>query len=153
MEYRKNIDKFMDAMTGSRYVESYYVEEDSIDVNFYTYNGENIIVGNRIIEHGTYYNYFNKGNAIEKIFVIESVRLLRDFKAIETVNMTLVLGDVKYESSMNRYYLNEILRMNISELDLEDGSWIDLFITKYSKGLYDVERRKLYDFFVTETKL
>ncbi|PHB29584.1 hypothetical protein COE80_11900 [Bacillus pseudomycoides] len=89
-----------------------------------------------------YKQYLSTGDAIEKMFVSEPARLLRQFPNLNTVKMTLPFDGKTYSTSLDRKSLNSYLGFKIEDLKVEDQSWSKKFNNPY---VYDKKKRK--DFF------
>ncbi|MGR5963098.1 hypothetical protein ACT7DN_30030 [Bacillus paranthracis] len=66
-----------------------------------------------------YKQYFSTGNAIEKMFVSEPARLLRQFPDLNTVKMTLPFDGKTYSTNLDRDSLNTYLGFKIEDLKVE----------------------------------
>ncbi|PEI78325.1 hypothetical protein [Bacillus wiedmannii] len=94
-----------------------------------------------------YKQYFSTGDAIEKMFVSEPARLLRQFPDLNTVKMNLPFNGKTYSTSLDRNSLNSYLGFKIEDLKVEDQSWNKKFNNTY---VYDKAKRKaLFGKFVT----
>ncbi|MBJ8070575.1 hypothetical protein [Bacillus cereus] len=88
-----------------------------------------------------YKQYFSTGDAIEKMFVSEPARLLRQFPDLNTVKMTLPFDGKTYSTSLDRNSLNSYLGFKIEDLKVEDKSWVKKFNDPY---VYDKTKRKAF---------
>ncbi|HDR4425050.1 TPA: hypothetical protein QCP92_000588 [Bacillus cereus] len=88
-----------------------------------------------------YKQYFSTGDAIEKMFVSEPARLLRQFPDLNTVKMTLPFDGKTYTTSLDRNSLNTYLGFKIEDLKVEDKSWVKKFNDPY---VYDKTTRKAF---------
>ncbi|MEJ9236654.1 hypothetical protein P4K47_16575, partial [Bacillus cereus] len=88
-----------------------------------------------------YKQYFSTGDAIEKMFVSEPARLLRQFPDLDTVKMTLPFDGKTYSTSLDRNSLNTYLGFKIEDLKVEDKSWVKKFNDPY---VYDKTKRKTF---------
>lgn len=88
-----------------------------------------------------YKQYFSTGDAIEKMFVSEPARLLRQFPDLNTVKMTLPFDGKTYTTSLDRNSLNTYLGFKIEDLKVEDKSWVKKFNDPY---VYDKTKRKAF---------
>ncbi|XLP20365.1 hypothetical protein ACFMB7_17175 [Bacillus toyonensis] len=94
-----------------------------------------------------YKQYFSTGDAIEKMFVSEPARLLRQFPDLNTIKMTLPFDGKTYSTNLDRKSLNSYLGFKIEDLKVEDQSWNKKFNNVY---VYDKAKRKdLFNKFVT----
>ncbi|OJD80051.1 hypothetical protein [Bacillus paramycoides] len=88
-----------------------------------------------------YKQYFSTGNTIEKIFVSEPARLLRQFPDLNAVKMTLPYEGKTYNINLDRKSLNTHLGFKIEDLKVEDKSWVKKFDDPY---VYDKTKRKAF---------
>ncbi|WP_088265576.1 hypothetical protein [Bacillus mycoides] len=88
-----------------------------------------------------YKQYFSTGDAIEKMFVSEPARLLKQFPDLNTVKMTLPFNGKTYSTSLDRNSLNSYLGFKIEDLKVEDKSWVKKFNDPY---VYDKAKRKAF---------
>ncbi|MDR4172548.1 cell envelope integrity protein TolA [Bacillus nitratireducens] len=88
-----------------------------------------------------YKQYFSTGDAIEKMFVSEPARLLRQFPDLNTVKITLPFDGKTYSTSLDRNSLNTYLGFKIEDLKVEDKSWVKKFNDPY---VYDKTKRKAF---------
>ncbi|KXY43327.1 hypothetical protein AT257_06555 [Bacillus cereus] len=88
-----------------------------------------------------YKQYFSTGDAIEKMFVSEPARLLKQFPDLNTVKMTLPFDGKTYSTSLDRNSLNSYLGFKIEDLKVEDKSWVKKFNDPY---VYDKAKRKAF---------
>ncbi|PHA35075.1 hypothetical protein COF06_22330 [Bacillus wiedmannii] len=86
-----------------------------------------------------YKQYFSTGDAIEKMFVSEPARLLRQFPDLNAVKMTLPFEGKTYNINLNRKSLNSHLGFKIEDLKVEDKSWAKKFNDPY---VYNKAKRK-----------
>ncbi|MGR5907544.1 hypothetical protein ACT7DL_10190 [Bacillus paranthracis] len=94
-----------------------------------------------------YKQYFSTGNAIEKMFVSEPARLLRQFPDLNTVKMTLPFDGKTYSTNLDRDSLNTYLGFKIEDLKVEDQSWNKKFNNPYVSD--KAKRKVLFKKFVT----
>lgn len=85
-----------------------------------------------------YKGYFETGDAVKKILVIENVRLLRQFPTLNGSIMTLPYDGNTYSIEMDRESVNEYLGFNVEDLKTEDDSWNEKFLDPIG---YDEEKR------------
>ncbi|EEM82323.1 hypothetical protein bthur0011_35380 [Bacillus thuringiensis serovar huazhongensis BGSC 4BD1] len=88
-----------------------------------------------------YKQYFSTGDAIEKMFVSEPARLLRQFPDLNTVKMTLPFDGKTYSTNLDRNSLNTYLGFKIEDLKVEDKSWVKKFNDPY---VYNKTKRKAF---------
>ncbi|UYX50603.1 hypothetical protein M3Y14_18830 [Bacillus thuringiensis] len=88
-----------------------------------------------------YKQYFSTGDAIEKMFVSEPARLLRQFPDLNTVKITLPFDGKTYSTNLDRNSLNTYLGFKIEDLKVEDKSWVKKFNDPY---VYNKTKRKAF---------
>ncbi|HDR7065651.1 TPA: hypothetical protein QCW42_002707 [Bacillus cereus] len=88
-----------------------------------------------------YKQYFSTGDAIEKMFVSEPARLLRQFPDLNAVKMTLPFEGKTYNINLDRKSLNSHLKFKIEDLKVEDKSWVKKFNDPY---VYNKAKRKAF---------
>ncbi|MGN7403293.1 hypothetical protein ACTHO0_25925 [Cytobacillus praedii] len=88
-----------------------------------------------------YTGYFETGEAIEKIMIVENVRLLRQFPTLDEAKMTLPYDNKTYSIEINRESVNEYLGFRVEELKTEDDSWNTKFLDPIG---YDNSKRKAF---------
>ncbi|WHY27669.1 hypothetical protein [Bacillus wiedmannii] len=88
-----------------------------------------------------YKQYFSTGDAIEKMFVSEPARLLRQFPDLNAVKMTLPFEGKTYNINLDRKSLNSHLEFKIENLKVEDKSWVKKFNDPY---VYNKAKRKAF---------
>ncbi|ENQ3106555.1 hypothetical protein ACEOWJ_002588 [Bacillus cereus] len=93
------------------------------------------------VNEGTYKQYFATGDAIEKMFVSEPARLLRQFPDVNGVKMTLPFDGKTYSINLDRKSLNKYIGLKIESLKSEDQSWQKKFLNPY---VYDKAKRAEY---------
>lgn len=94
-----------------------------------------------------YKQYFSTGDAIEKMFVSEPARLLRQFPDLNTVKMTLPFDGKTYSTILDRKSLNSYLGYKIEDLKVADQSWSKKFNNQY---VYNKSKRtEFFNHFVT----
>lgn len=102
---------------------------------------------NTSITEQAYKDYFNTGSAIEKIFVGESARLLRQFPTLSAVKMTLPFEGKIYSIHLDRTALNQYIGFPIESLKADDGSWQKQYVNAYTYN--NEKRRAFFEKFVT----
>lgn len=99
------------------------------------------------VKEDSYKQYFATGDAIEKMFVSEPARLLRQFPDVNAVKMTLPYDGKTYSINLDRKSLNKYIGFKIESLQPEDQSWQKKFNDSY---VYDkTKREKFFKNFVT----
>jgi hypothetical protein len=151
MGYRDTVEEFLNVMTGKIFVKNaiYDQTQKTLFINFYDSFKEykKLNPSTPFIE-STYNEYFDTGNKIEKLVILESARLLRDFKQIETVSLIIRFGGKTYDANVNRNKLNDLIGFNIDSLSPNDSSWTTNFSDVYGYGINNEKRRILFNQFV-----
>lgn len=133
MNYARNI-------TGSAFIKNISLADNYSVINFYSsfyeYKNNN---HNSLITKKAYKEYFKIDKKIEKIFVIENVRLLRQFPTLFGAKMTLQFDGKTYSIDIDRASLNEYLGFKVEDLKKEDDSWTVGFVNPIG---YDDKKRK-----------
>lgn len=142
-----DFESYVSVIDGSSFIENAYVKDDIGVIEFYpsyeTYKKEKVASSLTIND---YQDYFNTGDKIEKIFVGETVRLLRQFPNLKGVAVTLSLKQNTYFIDLSREEANNYLGLNIEDLSTEDGSWREQFVNKTLSD--DTLRQDFFDKFV-----
>lgn len=136
----EKLNEFGDSITGGAFVKTTAFDGDKgimiFHPNHASYKEEN---PDSNVSEEDYSNYFNTGDAIEKIMVGESVRILREFPEMNAIAITLPFEGQTYKVNLEREAANEYLGLKIEDLSVKDGSWTDKFTEPY---LYDEDNRK-----------
>lgn len=152
-KYYKSLYNFMNAISGKFFVKKHSLKGKSLYIEYFSSFDEFLKRNpNSTITSEIYESYFDSGNKIEKLLLIESVRILREFKEISIVKMSLTFEGVEYRLSIHIDYLNEFLERDIRKLEAfdSDNSWINHFFNKYGSGLDNKHRKGLFNFFTTK---
>jgi hypothetical protein len=110
MGYRDSVEEFLTVMTSKEFVKSAIYDEaqKTLFINYYNsfeeYKENNTDTTH---EESTYFNYFGTEDKIEKIVVLESARILRDFSHIDVVSMNLCFAEIIYDVNVRREKLND----------------------------------------------
>ena len=122
INYARNI-------TGSAFIKNISLADNYSVINFYSsfyeYKKDN---PNSLITKKDYTEYFRIGNKIEKILVIENIRLLRQFPTLVGAKMKLPFYGKTYSIEIDRASVNEYLGFKIEDLKIEDDFWTVGFV-------------------------
>ncbi|MFF5994303.1 hypothetical protein AAGS61_06050 [Lysinibacillus sp. KU-BSD001] len=129
-------------ITGSTFIKSISLADNYSVIEFYNnfeeYKNDN---PDSLLKEDDYKGYFETGDAIEKILVIENVRLLRQFPALTGAKMTLPFEGKTYSIDMDRASVNDYLGFKVEDLKTEDDSWNSKFVDPIG---YDNKKRKAF---------
>ncbi|TYS66790.1 hypothetical protein FZD47_02565 [Bacillus infantis] len=122
------------------------LEDNQSVINFYS-NFEEFKSDNPDTQLNTedYTGYFETGDAIKKILVIENVRLLRQFPTLDGAKMTLPFEGKTYSIDLNRKSVNDYLGFKVEDLSTEDDSWNEKFVDPI--GYNEAKRNDFFDQF------
>lgn len=127
-------------ITGRTFVKSIALMDNYSVINFYNnfkeYKNEN---PDSLLTEVDYKEYFSTGQAIEKILVIENIRLLRQFPGLAGAKMTLPFEGKTYSINIDRASINDYLGFKVEELKTEDDSWVTKFVNPVA---YNEQKRK-----------
>jgi len=155
MGYRDTIEEFLEVMTGKAFVKSAIYDNISKTLLLSFYETYEDYVSDkedqRVIDKKQYGNYFGTFNKIEKLVVLESARLLRDFININTVSMSLTFEGVHYDANVDRRTLNNLIGYDIRKLKPQDGTWKTEFSDVYGYGINNEKRSFLFNNFVNKS--
>ncbi|MBG9859182.1 hypothetical protein [Bacillus wiedmannii] len=147
-EKQKTFVSYAKNIRGGNFIKDMKVNNNEAEIIFYdsfeSYKTANPANSNT---EEQYKQYFSTGDAIEKMFVSEPARLLRQFPDLSMVKMTLPFDGKTYSTNLDRKSLNSYLGFKIENLKVEDQSWNKKFNNTY---VYDKTKRKdLFNKFVT----
>ncbi|WP_182103197.1 hypothetical protein [Niallia taxi] len=154
MNYRENIEDFLDVMTGKKFVKNAIFDENkrTLFINFFnSYEEYKEHEEKHLVDENQYNSYIGTFNKIQKLVVLESARILRDFNEIENVSMSLHFEGKSYDANVNRDELNRLIGYDIRELSPLNDSWRDKFSDIYGYGKENDKRSELFNQFVITT--
>ncbi|MFF1992822.1 hypothetical protein ACFVWC_16400 [Bacillus mycoides] len=133
---------------GGTFIKDLKLNNTEAEVTFYdsfaTYKAAN---ADSTTTEEQYKQYFLTGGAIEKIFVSEPARLLRQFPGLNAIKMTLPFEGKTYSMNLDRDSLNTYIGLKIEDLKTEDQSWQKKFNNPY---VYNkAKRAEFFKKFVT----
>ena len=133
VDYARNI-------IGGTFVKSTELTGNYGIINFYSsfdeYKNDN---PKSLLTEDDYKKHFETKEKIEKILVIENVRLLQQFPTLVGVKMKLQFDEKIYSMKIDRTSVNDYLGLKIEDLKIEDGSWNSEFLNPIG---YNDRKRK-----------
>ncbi|KAB2441401.1 hypothetical protein F8163_21840 [Bacillus luti] len=147
-EKQKEFISYAQNIRGGNFITDMKLNNKEAEITFYdSFASYKSAKSDSNVTEEQYKQYFSTGDAIEKMFVSEPARLLRQFPDLNTVKMTLPFDGKTYNTSLDRNSLNAYLGFKIEDLKVEDQSWNKKFNNPY---VYDKAKRKaLFEKFVT----
>ncbi|WP_329764298.1 hypothetical protein [Bacillus nitratireducens] len=141
-EKQKEFASYAQNIRGGNFIKDMKLSNNEAEITFHdsfsSYKSANPTILNT---EEQYKQYFSTGDAIEKMFVSEPARLLRQFPDLNTVKITLPFDGKTYSTSLDRNSLNTYLGFKIEDLKVEDKSWVKKFNDPY---VYDKTKRKAF---------
>ncbi|PEW88872.1 hypothetical protein CN445_09110 [Bacillus cereus] len=147
-EKQKEFTSYAQNIRGGNFIKDMKLNNKEAEITFHdSFTSYKLAKPDSNVTEEQYKQYFSTGDAIEKIFVSEPARLLRQFPDLNTVKMTLPFDGKTFSTSLDRNSLNSYLGFKIEDLKVEDQSWNKKFNNTY---VYDKAKRKaLFEKFVT----
>ncbi|OOR20886.1 hypothetical protein [Bacillus mycoides] len=147
-EKQKEFISYTQNIRGGNFIKDMKLNNKEAEITFYdSFASYKSTKTDSNVTEEQYKQYFSTGDAIEKMFVSEPARLLRQFPDLSTVKMTLPFDGKTYSTNLDRKSLNSYLGFKIEDLKVEDQSWNKKFNNAY---VYDKTKRKdLFNKFVT----
>ncbi|MES5865315.1 hypothetical protein [Bacillus cereus group sp. RP32] len=141
-EKQKEFVSYAKNIRGGNFIKDMKLSNNEAEITFHdsfaSYKSANPTSSNT---EDQYKQYFSTGDAIEKMFVSEPARLLRQFPDLNTIKMNLPFDGKTYSTSLDRNSLNSYLGFKIEDLKVEDKSWVKKFNDRY---VYDKTKRKAF---------
>ncbi|MGG0722843.1 hypothetical protein ABE069_12130 [Bacillus mycoides] len=141
-EKQKEFVSYAKNIRGSNFIKEMKLNNNEAEITFHdsfaSYKSANPTSSN---SEEQYKQYFSTGDAIEKMFVSEPARLLRQFPDLNAVKMTLPFEGKTYNINLDRKSLNTHLGFKIEDLKVEDKSWVKKFNDPY---VYDKTKRNAF---------
>lgn len=150
MSYRSSIESFLEVITGKTFIKSaaFAEELNTLFIHFYnSYSEYKLENPKTLIDENQYLDYFGTFNKIEKWIVLEPTRILRDFKQINCVEVTLPFDAETYHATVSRDELNKYLGFDITTLNPDNKSWNTQFSDIYGYGLNNNKRSEMFNYF------
>ncbi|MGN7115001.1 hypothetical protein [Lysinibacillus odysseyi] len=136
----KELQNYASNITGGTFLKSVALTDNYSVIDFYsTYEEYKQDNQESLITEEDYKGYFDTSESIEKILVIENVRLLRQFPGLAGAKMTLPFEGKTYSINLDRKSLNDYLGFKVEDLKTEDDSWTTKFVNPIG---YDEQKRK-----------
>ncbi|MGX5537673.1 hypothetical protein ACWKTJ_07085 [Bacillus wiedmannii] len=141
-EKQKEFTSYAQNIRGGNFIKDMKLNNKEAEITFYdSFASYKSTKPDSNVTEEQYKQYFSTGDAIEKMFVSEPARLLRQFPDLNTVKMTLPFDGKTYTTSLDRSSLNTYLGFKIEDLKVEDKSWVKKFNDPY---VYDKTKRKVF---------
>lgn len=144
---QEEFESYASNITGKTFIKSISVTDNKGNIEFYSsfeeYKTDN---PDSQLSEEDYKEYFETGDAVEKILVKENVRILRQFPNLTSTSMILPYNGKIYSIDLNREEVNEYLGFKVEELSTSDGSWNEKFNDPIVYD--DTNRKKFFDKFV-----
>ncbi|MDQ0047659.1 hypothetical protein J2T18_001942 [Paenibacillus polymyxa] len=139
--------EYISYATGNPFIKSVSIKDNNVLILYYgSYSDYKEDKPDSLVKNEDYSNHLGTENAIQKILVGESARLLRQFHDLNAVSMILPFDGKTYSMDVDRNSLNKFLGYKIESLSIKDGTWNDKFSDLY---IYDKSnRQKFFDTFV-----
>lgn len=150
MSYRSDLESFLNVINGKTFIKSnvFASELQTLFIHFYNSYEEFLNENNNtLITEDQYISYFGTLDKIEKWIVLEPARIFRDFKEVNTIEVTLAFEDDVYHSTITRDELNNYLGFDITSLNPETDSWPTCFTDIYGYGLNNKKRENMFMYF------
>ncbi|WP_131100655.1 hypothetical protein [Bacillus sp. SYJ] len=141
-EKQKEFTSYAQNIRGGNFIKDMKLNNNEAEITFHdSFASYKSTKPDSNVTEEQYKQYFSTGDAIEKMFVSEPAKLLRQFPDINTVKMTLPFDGKTYTTSLDRNSLNTYLGFKIEDLKVEDQSWVKKFNDPY---VYDKTKRKIF---------
>ncbi|MGX5506042.1 hypothetical protein ACWKTL_17160 [Bacillus toyonensis] len=147
-EKQKEFTSYAQNIRGGNFIKDMKLNNKDVEITFHdSFASYKSAKPDSNVTEEQYKQYFSTGDAIEKMFVSEPARLLRQFPDLNTVKMTLPFDGKTYSASLERTSLNSYLGFKIEDLKVEDQSWSKKFNNQY---VYNKSKRtEFFNHFVT----
>ncbi|PGS79715.1 hypothetical protein COD02_27265 [Bacillus thuringiensis] len=139
-EKQKEFTSYAQNIRGGNFIKDMKLNNKEAEITFHdSFASYKSAKADSNVTEELYKQYFSTGDAIEKIFVSEPARLLRQFPDLNAVKMTLPFEGKTYNINLDRKSLNSHLGFKIEDLKVEDKSWVKKFNDPY---VYNKAKRK-----------
>ncbi|MEB9439077.1 hypothetical protein P4I98_12530 [Bacillus cereus] len=147
-EKQKEFTSYAQNIRGGNFIKDMKLNNKEAEITFHdSFASYKSAKSDSNVTEELYKQYFSTGDAIEKMFVSEPARLLRQFPDLNTVKITLPFNGKTYSTNLDRDSLNTYLGFKIEDLKVEDQSWGKKFNDQY---VYNKSKRtKFFNHFVT----
>ncbi|PGQ00001.1 hypothetical protein COA10_13505 [Bacillus cereus] len=141
-EKQKEFTSYAQNIRGGNFIKDMKLNNKEAEITFHdSFASYKSAKSDSNVTEELYKQYFSTGDAIEKMFVSEPARLLRQFPDLNTVKMTLPFEGKTYNINLDRKSLNSHLGFKIEDLKVEDKSWVKKFNDPY---VYNKAKRKAF---------
>ncbi|MFF2340394.1 hypothetical protein [Bacillus mycoides] len=139
-EKQKEFTSYAQNIRGGNFIKDMKLNNKEAEITFHdSFASYKSAKADSNVTEELYKQYFSTGDAIEKMFVSEPARLLRQFPDLNAVKMTLPFEGKIYNINLDRKSLNSHLGFKIEDLKVEDKSWVKKFNDPY---VYNKAKRK-----------
>ncbi|UNK35274.1 hypothetical protein MNO09_10760 [Bacillus sp. N5-665] len=141
-EKQKEFTSYAQNIRGGNFIKDMKLDNKDAEITFHdSFASYKSAKPDSNVTEEQYKQYFSTGDAIEKMFVSEPARLLRQFPDLNAVKMTLPFEGKTYNINLDRRSLNSHLEFKIEDLKVEDKSWVKKFNDPY---VYNKAKRKAF---------
>ncbi|HDR7843316.1 TPA: hypothetical protein QCY25_003784 [Bacillus toyonensis] len=141
-EKQKEFTSYAQNIRGGNFIKDMKLDNKEAEITFHdSFASYKSAKSDSNVTEELYKQYFSTGDAIEKMFVSEPARLLRQFPDLNAVKMTLPFEGKTYNINLDRKSLNSHLGFKIEDLKVEDKSWVKNFNDPY---VYNKAKRKAF---------
>ncbi|WP_052343536.1 hypothetical protein [Bacillus massiliigorillae] len=139
---QEEFESYARNIKGGTFIKTISVSQNKGNIEYFsTFDEYKTANPQGLLTEDDYKGYFDSGEAIQKIFVGENVRLLRQFPALDSTSMTLSFDGKSYSIDLKRDEVNAYLGFKVEELSTNDGSWNSKFSDPY---IYSDEKRQAF---------
>ncbi|MEH7705291.1 hypothetical protein V7597_12590, partial [Bacillus toyonensis] len=139
-EKQKEFTSYAQNIRGGNFIKDMKLNNKEAEITFHdSFASYKSAKSDSNVTEELYKQYFSTGDAIEKMFVSEPARLLRQFPDLNAVKITLPFEGKTYNINLDRKSLNSHLGFKIEDLKVEDKSWVKKFNDPY---VYNKAKRK-----------
>ncbi|PFS48226.1 hypothetical protein COK87_27830, partial [Bacillus thuringiensis] len=116
-EKQKEFTSYAQNIRGGNFIKDMKLNNKEAEITFHdSFASYKSVKPDSNVTEELYKQYFSTGDAIEKMFVSEPARLLRQFPDLNTVKMTLPFEGKTYNINLDRKSLNSHLGFKIEDL-------------------------------------
>ena len=132
-----SISEYIDLLVGGVFIKEKHIKNDFVEVIYCdTYEEYRNIKPKSKLPKEEFLRYFSTGDKVAKILLTEPIRLLRQFPELKRVGLRIK----GYTFFADKEVVNNLLNINIEQLSLDDGTWID-FVNNYT---YNKNNRHMF---------
>jgi len=126
-EELKRLNDYIPKLRGGTFLKSSKIEENSVLIEYATFKEYS---GN--VKEKDYNDYWKTGDAIRKVLMEESVRLLKEFPALNEVKLvTPQFEGKKLSTTLNRKQAEEFFKVNLKEINENKKLWGEKVVTQF----------------------